>query len=65
MAVYQYVTGLKPMGRTAERLSTVETAHRTAKWARTLTKWLVTYMRSTRENLVPLPSYGIWTSFRL
>ena len=42
------------MTRTAEEMSPGKKAHRTAKWARTMTKWLVTYSRRTgaKWNLV-------------
>lgn len=42
------------MTRTAEMMSPGEKAHHTAKWARTMTKWLVTYSRRTgaKWNLV-------------
>jgi hypothetical protein len=39
---------------TKKRLSAVDKAHRTAKWARTMTKWLATYSarRGARWHLV-------------
>lgn len=42
------------MTRTPEKMSPGNKAHHTAKWARTMTKWLVTYSRRTgaKWNLV-------------
>ena len=42
------------MTRTPEEMSPGRKAHHTAKWARTMTKWLVTYTRRTgaKWNLV-------------
>lgn len=42
------------MTRTPEEMSPGKKAHHTAKWARTMTKWLVTYSRRTgaQWNLV-------------
>lgn len=42
------------MTRTAEMMSPAKKAHHTAMWARTMTKWLVTYSRRTgaKWNLV-------------
>jgi hypothetical protein len=42
------------MTRTPETMSPGKKAHHTAKWARTMTKWLVTYSRRTgaKWNLV-------------
>ena len=42
------------MTRTPEKTSPGKKAHHTAKWARTMTKWLVTYSRRTgaKWNLV-------------
>lgn len=44
----------KIMTQTPERLSPGKKAHHTAKWARTMTKWLVTYSRraGAKWNLV-------------
>jgi hypothetical protein len=42
------------MTRTSEKMTPGKKAHHTAKWARTMTKWLVTYSRRTgaKWNLV-------------
>jgi hypothetical protein len=44
----------KIMTRTPETMSPGKKAHHTAKWARTMTKWLITYSRRTgaKWNLV-------------